>query len=248
MVSKAQVSYIKSLSRQKDREAAGAFLVEGDKIAREWLQSAVKIERVLALPAWLEEHRELLARHPETEILPVTESELERMTALQTANKVLLVAAMPESFPATAPPADWCLALDEIRDPGNLGTLIRIADWFGIRRLYLSPGCTDIYNPKVVQSAMGGHLRVGMVRGDLATLLPETGLPVWAATLGGENVYEVPAPAPPGVLLIGNESRGVSPELLRIAGRQVAIPRSGGAESLNAAVSAGILCALLLRR
>lgn len=248
MLTKAQVSYIKSLSRQKERVAAGAFLVEGDKIAREWLESPVKIAQVLALPRWLEEHAAVIARHPEARVLSVSEAELERITALQTPNKVLLTVPVPEPEQRPVPPAGWCLALDDIRDPGNLGTLIRIADWFGIGTLYLSPGCADVYNPKVVQSAMGGHLRVQLIEGDLAALLRASGLPVWAATLGGEDVYRIPAPAPPGILLIGNESRGVSPELLALADRQVTIPRSGGAESLNAAVSAGILCALLLRR
>ena len=140
---------------------------------------------------------------------------------------------------------EWCLALDDIQDPGNMGTIIRIADWFGIGHIICSPACVDVYNPKVVQSAMGGHLRVGIYEADIAAFLDATPLPKIAATLNGENVYAM-ARLKAGVLIIGNESKGVSARVAALATQKVTIPRRGGAESLNAGVSAGILCALLL--
>jgi TrmH family RNA methyltransferase len=158
----------------------------------------------------------------------------------------LVVATIPEE-PAIVDNVPWYIALDGIQDPGNMGTIIRIADWFGITDLVCSPGCVDVYNPKVVQSAMGGHLRVRIHHRDLVDFLPALNLPLYAAVLGGTDVYEVGRPES-GVLVIGNESRGVSPEVVDLATHRLTIPRKGGAESLNAGVSAGILCALMLPR
>jgi TrmH family RNA methyltransferase len=140
---------------------------------------------------------------------------------------------------------DWYLALDDIQDPGNMGTIIRIADWFGIHHVVCSPGCVDGYNPKVVQSAMGAHLRVNLYQAPLVPFLSAVQVPKIAAVLKGENIYTVNR-MEAGVLIIGNESKGISESVVAMATRQVTIPGKGGAESLNAGVSAGILCALLL--
>ena len=126
-----------------------------------------------------------------------------------------------------------------------MGTIIRTADWFGVDQIVCSENCADIYNPKVVQSAMGGHLRVKLYEADIISFLSVTSLPKYAATLGGQSVYET-GRAEAGVLIIGNESKGLSPAVIATANQKVMIPRKGGAESLNAGVSAGILCALLL--
>jgi TrmH family RNA methyltransferase len=174
----------------------------------------------------------------------VKESELATLSSLQTPNNVLLVVPAPEK--KTVPVLnEWYIALDDLQDPGNMGTIIRIADWFGIRNIVCSPGCVDVYNPKVVQSAMGGHLRVDIYEADLIDFLSANTLPKIAATLGGSNVYEMER-LDAGVLIIGNESKGISGKVAAMATKQVTIPRKGGAESLNAGVSAGILCALLL--
>ena len=155
---------------------------------------------------------------------------------------VLLVVSLPAAIELRD--FKWCLALDDIQDPGNMGTIIRIADWFGWEQIVCSPGCVDIYNPKVVQAAMGGHLRVNIITEDLATYLPKVNKPVFAAALNGENIYDIPKQQE-GVLIIGNESKGISDPIMQLANKKVTIPRLGGAESLNAGVSAGILCALL---
>jgi TrmH family RNA methyltransferase len=244
MLSKAQNKYIRSLTQQKFRSEHNAFTAEGEKIAMEWLQSKAPIQMIVCTANWAEEHAAAIARHKEAELIVVKEHELSALSSLQTANHVLLVVPTPvaKSVPVFK---DWCIALDNIQDPGNMGTIIRIADWFGIKDIVCSPGCVDVYNPKVVQSAMGGHLRVNIYEADLTTTLPAVTLPKIAAALEGESIYNMQRPGA-GMLIIGNESKGISPAVMELADRRVTIPRRGGAESLNAGVSAGILCALLV--
>ncbi len=244
MLTKAQIKYIKSLTERKIRNDAKAFKASGEKLATEWLLSNKAIEMVIGTTEWISLHSNLLAKHPEARYFEVKESELAALTTLQTPNQVLLVIPIPES---TAIPIgnEWYIALDDIQDPGNLGTIIRIADWFGISNVICSPGCVDQYNPKVVQSAMGSHLRVSVYESNLVPFLQSISLPKIAATLGGEPVYGMKR-MEAGVLIIGNESKGISESVLKMATNKVTIPGKGGAESLNAAVSAGILCALLL--
>lgn len=246
MLTKAQNKYIRSLSQQKYRKEHHVFIVEGDKIATEWLKSGRLVQMIVCVDDWVPAHAAIIQKHEEASLHIVPEFELEAITTLQTPNKVLLVVHTPDPSPV-AIKDEWCIALDGIQDPGNMGTIIRIADWFGINHIICSPDCVDIYNPKVVQSAMGGHLRVNIQTADLKDFIQNTSLPVFAATLGGEDVYNT-TPVHAGVLLIGNESKGISPELIALAKQQVTIPRAGGAESLNAGVSAGILCALLKQR
>jgi TrmH family RNA methyltransferase len=244
MLSRAQNKYIRSLSQQKYRKEHNVFIAEGDKIAREWLGSDARIQMVVTTEEWSVANRRLIERHSEAGLHIAEAHQLEAISALQTPNQVLLVIHMPE--PAKDIPQDgWCLALDDIQDPGNMGTIIRVADWFGINYIACSPGCVDVYNPKVVQSAMGSHLRVNIRTADLEEFIPKTNLPVFAATLGGENIYELKKPGK-GIIVIGNESKGVSEKIQRFATNSVTIPRIGGAESLNAGVSTGIICALLV--
>lgn len=244
MLSKAQNKYIRSLTQQKFRREFNAFIAEGDKIAREWLNSSAKINIVVAEEAWADTHRALIDKHPEAVLHIVKEAELQQLTALQTANKALLVADIPEQR-VQLPVNEWCIALDNIQDPGNMGTIIRIADWFGIQHVVCSQDCADFYNPKVVQAAMGGHLRVALYKTELESFLKQSKIPILAATLNGENIYSMTKPKA-AVLLMGNESKGVSDELQKLATHLVTIPGKGGAESLNAAVSTGILCAMLM--
>jgi len=243
MLSKAQNKYIRSLTQQKFRNEYKLFIAEGSKIALEWLHSHAPVKMVITTAEWAHEHGSTIARHPEADCHIVKEFELLNLSALKTPNQALLVIPYPphENIPVVN---EWYIALDEIQDPGNMGTIIRIADWFGINNIICSPGCVDIYNPKVVQSAMGGHLRVKLFESDLVQFLDSVSLPKLAATLNGQNVYETDKPKA-GVLIIGNESKGVSEKILDMATQKITIPRKGGAESLNAGVSAGILCALL---
>lgn len=245
MLTKTQNKYIRSLTQQKYRKEHNVFIAEGDKIAREWLISGAAVQMIVATEDWIDAHARLIGKHPETSLHTVKEHELEQVSALQTPNKVLLVVERPPVEDAL-PLSEWCLALDGIQDPGNMGTIIRIADWFGINHIVCSPDCVDVYSPKVVQASMGGHLRIKLYEAELEPFIDKVNVPVLAAVLGGSNVYEQ-MPLPAAVLLIGNESKGIREALIQKASGRVTIPRLGGAESLNAGVSAGILCALLKR-
>jgi TrmH family RNA methyltransferase len=244
MLSKAQNKYIRSLTHQKFRNEYKVFIAEGSKIALEWLSCNESIQMIIATKQWADLHLSEISKHPEAEVYIVKDTELETLSSLQTPNQVLLVVHYPakKNIPVVN---EWYIGLDDIQDPGNMGTIIRIADWFGIRNIICSPGCVDVYNPKVVQSAMGGHLRVNLHSSELVPFLSATSLPKIAAILNGKNVYNMQR-LDAGVLIIGNESRGVSEEVLSFATEKITIPRKGGAESLNAGVSTGILCALLL--
>lgn len=246
MLSKTQSKYIRSLALLKFRKENQCFIAEGEKIALEWLHAKGKIRMILATAEWLETQQQQIKAHPEAQVIAVTEAELKSVSGLQTPNKVLLVVEQPPA-PDPATINDWCIALDGIRDPGNMGTILRIADWFGISHVVCSPDCTDPYSPKVVQAAMGAQLRVNICDIPLADFISNSPLPAIAATLGGQDVYAV-KPLDKGILIIGNEAKGISEEVLQAAQYKVTIPRRGGAESLNAGVSAGILCALLLSR
>ena len=245
MLSKAQIKYIRSLTQQKFRNEYKVFIAEGEKIALEWLESNEQIQMIIATQEWVNQYHSVIARHGETELHIVKDTELATLSALQTPNRVMLIIPIPDQ-PNIQVKNEWHIALDNIQDPGNMGTIIRIADWFGINNIVCSPDCVDIYNPKVVQSAMGGHLRVSIYYADLCTFLGATPLPKIAATLNGENAYDIGS-LDTAVLIIGNESKGISEKVAQMASIKVTIPRRGGAESLNAGVSAGILCALLVK-
>lgn len=246
MLSKAQSKHIRSLTQQKFRNEHRQFVAEGSKLALEWLHSGKLIDTILVTAEWQKANSAAISRHPEATLHIVNDNEIAALSSLHTPGQVLLV--MPWEETKSVPNVnEWYIALDDIQDPGNMGTIIRIADWFGITHLICSPGCVDVYNPKVVQSAMGGHLRVNTYEAKLEEILPTITAPKFAATLHGENVYNT-GTHKAGVLVIGNESKGISDAVMELATHKITIPRYGGAESLNAGVSAGILCALLLPR
>lgn len=244
MLSKTQSKYIRSLALQKFREEYQSYLAEGEKIVAEWLNSNEKIELIIGLEDWISANSLLINKHPESICISVSEEELKQISTLQSPNKALLVVKSKASA-ATEKIDEWCIALDGIRDPGNMGTILRIADWFGIAHVICSEDCVDAFSPKVVQAGMGAHLRVNICETDLVNFIKESPLPALAAVLGGDNVYHL-KPIEKGIIVIGNEAKGISNEIITLAKFKVTIPRQGGAESLNAGVSAGILCALLL--
>lgn len=247
MLTKAQSKYIRSLSQQKYRKEHNVFVAEGDKIAREWLAATVDIQIVAATRQWAEANEDAIAHHHESTVVIIEEHELQAISQLKTPNKVLLVVRKPAEQGVIALKHDeWAIALDGIQDPGNMGTIIRTADWFGIKQVICSEDCVDIYNNKVVQAAMGSHLRINFHTGDLPAILHETGAPVSAAVLDGQDIYKHSLPTG-GILVIGNEGKGVSEEIVHMAKHKLTIPKKGAAESLNAAVSTGVLCAMLIK-
>ncbi|MEO6833236.1 MAG: RNA methyltransferase [Chitinophagaceae bacterium] len=244
MISKAQVKEIRALATSKARAELQTFLVEGDKLCREWLERSEALPQIFAVPEWLERNQALLGKHPEANVFEATLEELKKIATQQHPNAAVLVAKFP-ILSVQLPTNEWCLALDRIQDPGNMGTIIRIADWFGVEHIVCSPGCVDVYNPKVVAAGMGGHLRVKMHHSPLPDFLKKCKMPVYAATLHGKTINQI-EPQKAAVLIIGNESLGIQPELLSWVSEQVTIPKRGGAESLNAAVATGILLSMLV--
>ncbi len=244
MVSKALGKYVQSLHQKKYRQRHGAFLVEGGKSVLELLSSNLKAEHLLATPAFLAQNRAYL---PANVILTeASEQELTQLGTLATNTSALAVARLPPetALPPALPETGLLLALDEVRDPGNLGTLLRLADWYGLPGVVLSPGCADAYAPKTVAAGMGAFARVAVWERDLAAWLPT--LPptvaVFGADLRGDNVHRL-ALRPAGVLVMGSESHGLTPAVEAGLTRRLHIPRGahGGAESLNVAISAAIL-------
>jgi len=243
MITNAQIKFIKSLAQAKNRELHKLYVAEGEKLAIEWLQSSANVQMIIATSLWISKNQSIISKHSSAQVFEVDEQTLARMSQLQTPNHVLLVVEYSSKM-VIPKETGWTIALDTIQDPGNMGTILRIADWFGINTIICSPQCVDIYNHKVIQSGMGAHLRVAVEYKELDTFFKLNQLPVYAALLNGENLFQVKSKQA-GIILIGNESKGIAPELLPFASHPITIPRIGGAESLNAGVATGIIAAYL---
>ena len=249
-LSKNKIKYLHALKSKKHRQKYNKFVVEGDKIARELLdQDRCLPELILATSSWIETNKSLLKVHL-NKVITVSESELKQVSSLTTPNQVLIVVDIYhwEVNPIKVAQG-LSLYLDGIRDPGNMGTIIRIADWFGIDYIFCSQDCVDIYLPKVVQAAMGAVLRVAVVTSTLEELrqaYPQW--PTYGTVLDGQSVYDLTLPSA-GLIVIGNESKGISTDNLALIQHKIAIPatQASGAESLNAGVATGIFCALFRR-
>ena len=235
MLSRSEVKYIQSLCQKKQRQAESLFLAEGPKLADEILKSGYTIKRIYALKSWIIEHPEVSAN-----ISEIDEKDLDKISSLQTPNQVLMIVEQPNQEALPLIEGKLSLVLDGIQDPGNMGTIIRIADWFGIRQIFCSPDTVDIYNPKVIQGTMGSIVRTSINYLDLHAFLTTVNIPVWGALLNGISVHEVGKPLE-ALLVIGNEGKGIRDPLLPLITKAVTIPRLGNAESLNAAVATGII-------
>ncbi len=241
MITKFQVKYIQSLGQKKFRDEGAVFVAEGPKIINELLAAQpASLETLYATSQWLQRHPAAVKNIQPDKLIEIKEQELERISFLQTPNEVLAVFKKPavSSFHFSN---SISLMLDGIQDPGNMGTIIRIADWFGIQNIICSPDCADAYAPKVVQSTMGSIVRVQLLYTDLMELLQKNKqLQLYAATLNGESLNAM-QPIKEGVIVIGNESKGIHTALMEACQHRITIPRIGHAESLNAAVAAGII-------
>lgn len=240
MLSKKVLKDIQSLGVKKYRSEAGLFIAEGTKLVTELAEVAPQhIAGLYAIKPWIDKNKDI--RLPVTEI---AESDLQRISSLKTPNEVL---AVVRQFDHKEPVAEdtFCIYLDGIQDPGNLGTIIRIADWFGVQHVVCAPHCADLYNPKVVQSTMASIARVQIWYDDEDTWLAKQNADLYAATLGGTPLDQFRGMRK-GILLIGNESKGLRTELIKMAKYQLTIPRVGKAESLNAAVATGIILSHLI--
>lgn len=238
MLGKSQAKYIQSLGQKKVRDEEGVFIAEGPKIIAELLASAdANILQLYALHDWIAANRNDCNG---VEIIEIDENDLTKISQLTTPNKVLALVKKQETPVHLPTKGTVSLVLDTIQDPGNLGTIIRIADWFDIKQIVCSKNCADMYNPKVVQSTMGSIVRVKMLYTDLAPWLEEQDVFIYAAALDGQNVTAMNK-ITEGLIVIGNESKGISAEIFEQVDVKITIPRIGKAESLNAAVATGII-------
>lgn len=238
MLSKRLIKYFKSLQLKKYRRQERKFLVEGAKGVTELLKSGLEVEYLLLTTDF---KRELeLALTLRGEVIEVNEKELVQAGTFQSNNAGLAIACMPEESPLTIGEEELVIALDDIRDPGNLGTIIRIADWYGITKVVCSKECADVFNPKVVNASMGSFTRVQVWYEELSDFLPKTNQTVYGALLEGENIYQSEL-NPSGILLMGNESKGIQQDLIPLITQPVHIPRRGGAESLNVSVATAVI-------
>jgi TrmH family RNA methyltransferase len=242
MLSKTHTKYIQSLQHKKLRDETGLFIAEGPKVVMDLLNSRKFVcKEIFALNNWLQEHSKQLSLLKDTVVTAVEDFELQKISSLSTAHAVVAVFEKRRPVRKIETALKITLVLDTIQDPGNLGTIIRIADWFGIENIVCSIGCADMYNAKVVQSTMGSLGRVNVIYTDLITWLDENKkVKIYSASLEGEDVKAV-GKLKEGILIIGNEANGVSDEVMNLVSGKINIPRIGEAESLNAAVAAGVI-------
>ena len=244
MIVKQKVKYIQTLSQKKFRQEEGLFIAEGPKLVKELLEGDAKsVKEIFALQDWIDDNSNLLGR---IDVTTITEIELEKISQLATPNKVVAIVQQYNAGESIVTKDCITLALDNIQDPGNLGTIIRIADWFGIKQIVCSTDSADLYNSKVVQATMGSIARVIVHYTDLNEWLKmQNDIPIYAASLDGQDVTGMKK-IREGIIIIGNESKGISHSISATATVKIAIPRKGKAESLNAAVATGIILSHLV--
>jgi TrmH family RNA methyltransferase len=243
-LSKNKRKYIRSLQQKKYRQKYNKFVAEGDKIVSEILAAQHSVEFVVATPDWLDNYTGPV---PNAEIFTLPIEAMRKASDLSTTQGVLAVVDLmpvPE-----LPKPGWTIFLDDIQDPGNAGTILRIADWFGVSQVVFSNQSADLYNAKVIQASMGAFLRVPVWRSSLAAFRQKASdVPVYAAHMEGTSIFELSNPQP-GILVVGNEGHGLTPDIKEQVDQFISIPRGpgGGAESLNAGVATGIIISQLIR-
>ena len=241
MLSKNQLKLITSLQQKKYRIKNGLFIAEGVKVVNELLNSNITLKYLFCTEEYSDE---IIEYNP----VIISDKELKKLSTLKTPNKVLGVFKIPDQKEFIT--SGLILALDDIKDPGNLGTIIRLCDWFGVEQLICSAETVDCYNSKVVQSTMGSLSRLSIIYTDLESFLRNTKMKAYGALLEGENVYKSELPSD-GLLIIGNESNGISKNIKQLVTHKVTIPRFGSfkkTESLNAATATAILLSEFKRR
>lgn len=245
MLNKSKIKYIQSLGQKKVREQEKRFIAEGPKLIADLLiYQKDCIETIYALPDWADDYRNLLK---DVELTIIDAIDLEKISQLQTPNQVLAVVKQFSQQSDVNTANKIVLALDGIQDPGNLGTIIRTADWFGIKDIVCSTDSAEQYNPKVVQATMGSIARVQVHYLNLPNWLQKVKakVPVMVTALQGDVITKVGS-VKEGIIVVGNEGKGVSDAVMKLATHFITIPRVGEAESLNAAVATGIVLSHLV--
>ena len=249
MISRTRIKWIKSLEMRKYRLQEKAFVAEGPKLVGELLPYSTPLY-IAATKDWLDANRHLLRAVKEVD--EVSQTELERASLLRTPQSVLAVMPIPERrLDISSLQKKLVIALDSVQDPGNLGTILRIADWFGIHEVLCSEGTADVYNPKCVQSCMGALARVKVFYCNLPEVLGQVEMPVFGTFLDGTDIYKEEL-SQQGIIVMGNEGNGISQPVAKLVNRRLYVPNyPKGAlttESLNVAVATGIVCAEFRRR
>ena len=251
MISKQNMELVRSLAHKKGREETGLFVAEGEKMVFDLLQTNLALSALY----FTAECAPLLTAFPHpAKMVQVSAKEMDRLSAFKTPSGILAVFGIPYRETESKSFAGLSLVLDGVQDPGNLGTIIRLADWFGIKQIFCSENCVDSYNPKCIQSTMGAIARVEVRYLELKKLLEEAveqNFPVYGTYMEGENLYQA-ALATEALVVMGSEGQGISPGLERFLTKKISIPAfPAGAhalESLNVAISAAIVCAEFRRR
>jgi len=246
MLSKSQINLLKSLQHKKFRREHGLFLVEGHKSIAEFINSAYRIEAIYHTSTF---SPKVLNLSQKINLCEISVTELEKISSLKTPQEVIVLLKIPQWPVLTHEQlkGKFSLVLDGIQDPGNLGTIIRIADWFGIENMICSEDTVDVYNAKAVQACMGSLSRVKVHYTSLVELLAQIKLPVFGALLDGEDIYDTNFGSE-GLVVMGNEGNGMRSEIQKLVNKTVTIPRIGGAESLNVAIATALFCSEITRK
>ncbi len=245
---KSEIQMVRSLAEKRARNEMGLFVAEGEKFIAEALGSSLRVRKLYITE---ESELEQLCKGA-TELEWISDKEMERISQLKSANNSLALIEIPKyTLNKEDLQGELTIALDGVQNPGNIGTIIRLADWFGIRNIICSPSCADCFNSKVVQATMGAILRVKVHYTDLVQTLKSVNLPIYGAFLEGENIYQQELPAE-GIILMGSEGQGVSPEVAALVSEKLYIPsfngEADGSESLNVAIATAIICSEFRRR
>lgn len=245
MLSKSQISFVKSLHQKKYRRENGLFLVEGIKSIKEFIQSSYQIHTIF----YTTEQRDGLPQLPANiSLFEVNNAELAKISTLQAPQGILALVYIPEnkSINPEVLANQFTLVLDGVQDPGNMGTIIRTADWFGFKHIVCSEDTVEAYNPKTVQATMGSLARINISYVKLTDFIAKSKLPVFGALLEGKSIYKTNW-GKEGLVILGNEGKGITEEVILKVNQPVTIPNFGEAESLNVAVSAAIFCSEIKR-
>lgn len=245
MLSKSQIGFIKSLHQKKYRKENGIFIIEGIKSLLEFFSSKYQIQSIYYLP----QYQSLLPKLPSNiKLFEVNNAELEKISTLQAPQGILALLSIPANreLPPNSLKNAFSLVLDGLQDPGNLGTIIRTADWFGFKNIICSENTVEVFNPKTVQATMGSLARVNICYTNLPEYFKKIDVPVYTAMLDGQSLYKVDWQQE-GIVVLGNEGKGISAEVASVVNKAITIPRVGAAESLNVSISAAIICAEISR-
>lgn len=249
MITRKTIKLIKSLHQKKYRYQHRLFLVEGTKSVLELMEAALTIKTLVATEVFLREHKDVLTKQlSDSQLIEVDEPTLSSLGYFQNNNAALAVVELPSVFPELPVAGEYTLALDALSDPGNLGTIIRIADWYGIWQIVCSSDTTDVYAPKVISASMGSFLRVRVAYTDLPTYFEQVSGPIYGAALDqGVSIHQYSPDHKGGVIVLGNESIGIRSALAPYISEYLHIPRFGQAESLNVGMAAAVICDNLRR-